>query len=213
MVEYLELEHFCHECNLVRDVEEMDSELTCKSCGGFFIEKRQILPSTGIESPPSPNIPEATIRPRNIRAFNLISFPVMLFSPSASFSESEGDRENFNQLLHNLFVQHQNKGTPPVAKLIIENLKDNKRTILNAVDTCTCPVCQDELSIGDKVIDLKCNHSFCEDCIIPWLEKHNSCPLCRMEMETDDPEYEKNRVSGVESQPNSSLENNNNNSS
>lgn len=49
--------------------------------------------------------------------------------------------------------------------------------------------CDDEKARTFRV--LPCNHSFHDCCILPWLEKTNSCPLCRHELKTDDEGYER----------------------
>ncbi len=52
--------------------------------------------------------------------------------------------------------------------------------------------CRDELDVGDEVQILPCNssHIFHPPCLAPWLKDHNSCPVCRHELPTDDWRYE-----------------------
>jgi hypothetical protein len=54
-----------------------------------------------------------------------------------------------------------------------------------------CSICLDSYVVGDTVARLKrdsheteshCNHWFHEDCILQWLETHQECPLCRVDM-------------------------------
>lgn len=42
-----------------------------------------------------------------------------------------------------------------------------------------CAVCRDDFSVGQNVLKLDCRHCYHAECLARWLEKHNSCPLCR----------------------------------
>ena len=59
-----------------------------------------------------------------------------------------------------------------------------------------CSICLDEFKLGDKCIKLPCSeeenhvfHSGDEVCsgIKPWLERNNTCPMCRKEFPNDNP--------------------------
>ena len=45
----------------------------------------------------------------------------------------------------------------------------------------------------DMIVRLWCGHIFHSDCVIPWLSKQNTCPLCRYELPSNNPKYELKR--------------------
>ncbi|MCD9646756.1 hypothetical protein HAX54_036913 [Datura stramonium] len=84
------------------------------------------------------------------------------------------------------------KGRPPAAKSVIENLplvalKDEK-------NKTACAVCKDEILVVEKVTELPCSHYYHWDCIVPWLNIRNTCPVCRQELPTDDADYERRKI-------------------
>ena len=79
---------------------------------------------------------------------------------------------------------------PPASKASIECLDTHLITPTEAALEKKCPVCLSLLDEEDEVKKMPCSHVFHSKCILPWLQKVNSCPVCRHELPTDDPEYE-----------------------
>ncbi|KAJ5924223.1 hypothetical protein N7466_008410 [Penicillium verhagenii] len=42
-----------------------------------------------------------------------------------------------------------------------------------------CAICLGPPELGDKIVVLECEHLFHRICIIDWLDRHPTCPLCR----------------------------------
>lgn len=85
-------------------------------------------------------------------------------------------------------------GTPPASKSAVKNLPTIKVTeeVQNS-EMNHCAVCQDDFEKYMEVKQMPCKHIYHSDCLLPWLELHNSCPVCRHELPTDDPDYENRR--------------------
>ncbi|KAI5669553.1 hypothetical protein M9H77_19406 [Catharanthus roseus] len=75
-----------------------------------------------------------------------------------------------------------------VAKLPVTTITEDTLTKLGA--EAHCAICQENLFVNDKMQELPCNHMFHPPCLKPWLDEHNSCPICRHELQTDDHAYE-----------------------
>lgn len=101
------------------------------------------------------------------------------------------------QLIQQLAENDPNRhGTPPAAKSAVAGLPDIKITeeLLDS-DSSQCAVCKDTFELGMEAKQIPCKHIYHKDCIMPWLELHNSCPVCRYELPTDDPDYENRKTS------------------
>ncbi len=61
-------------------------------------------------------------------------------------------------------------------------------------DQNSCIICTDCYKVNDKIIQLpQCKHFFHENCILHWLESHNTCPFCRKELPLEDKKEEDER--------------------
>lgn len=89
---------------------------------------------------------------------------------------------------------------PPASKEFVKNLKS--RLVTEHDEKCPICLAPNENLTTEKFLTLPCAHEFHDQCILPWLEKTNSCPLCRAEMMTDDAAYEERKKAKQRKQEN-----------
>lgn len=80
------------------------------------------------------------------------------------------------------------RGRPPAARSVVEILD-----VVSVPDDVACAVCKNDILLGEEGKQLPCFHLFHGECILPWLQIRNTCPLCRYELPTDDAIYEQRR--------------------
>uniref|UniRef100_A0A7C8YNF6 RING-type E3 ubiquitin transferase n=1 Tax=Opuntia streptacantha TaxID=393608 RepID=A0A7C8YNF6_OPUST len=100
------------------------------------------------------------------------------------------------QLIQQLAENDPNRyGTPPASKRSVQGLPNVVITEeLVKSDSNSCAVCMNEFEAGSEVKQMPCSHFYHSECLLPWLELHNSCPVCRYELPTDEPDYENRRA-------------------
>ncbi|KAK0740054.1 hypothetical protein B0T18DRAFT_490831 [Schizothecium vesticola] len=78
------------------------------------------------------------------------------------------------------------QGAPPASQAAIDALevKDVDDKMLSAEGGARCVVCVEDLTKGEKVTALPCQHFFHGECVVPWLKMHNTCPSCRGAVES-----------------------------
>lgn len=69
------------------------------------------------------------------------------------------------------------------ARTFISNLyvKRTTRALLKRLEngSSTCSLCLEEYGVNERVTTLPCEHMFHGDCIVKWLLRTDTCPLCR----------------------------------
>ncbi|XP_057952996.1 E3 ubiquitin-protein ligase AIP2 [Malania oleifera] len=138
---------------------------------------------------------------------NLLSTAASLFT--AESSQGHADDNNISEsaanILQELIASYENivpeilenggvaPRAPPaskevVAKLPVITVTDDVQTKLGK--EAECAICKENFVEGDSMQELPCKHMFHPPCLKPWLDEHNSCPICRHELQTDDHAYE-----------------------
>ncbi|KAG8371780.1 hypothetical protein BUALT_Bualt13G0123800 [Buddleja alternifolia] len=106
-----------------------------------------------------------------------------------------------DMLLQHLAENDPNRyGTPPAQKEAVEALP----TVKIVETPIQCSVCLEECEIGAEVKEMPCKHKFHSSCILPWLELHSSCPICRHQLPFDE-----SKLHPEETRNNTNDENNN----
>ncbi|XP_047318044.1 E3 ubiquitin-protein ligase SIRP1-like [Impatiens glandulifera] len=94
-------------------------------------------------------------------------------------------------LLQHLAENDPNRyGTPPAQKAVVETMPSVR---IND-NLSQCSVCLDDFEVGKEAKEMPCKHKFHSGCILPWLELHSSCPVCRYQLPLDEPKVDNNDI-------------------
>ncbi|XP_044127624.1 E3 ubiquitin-protein ligase RNF115 [Bufo gargarizans] len=112
------------------------------------------------------------------------------FSWSGMLHSNPGDyawgQSGLDSIVTQLLGQLENTGPPPADKEKISSLPTVTVTQEQVDMGLECPVCKDDYTVSEQVRQLPCNHFFHGDCIVPWLEMHDTCPVCRKSLNGED---------------------------
>jgi len=57
-----------------------------------------------------------------------------------------------------------------------------------------CSVCKCDFEMSEETIQLPCEHLFHSDCISQWLNQASTCPVCRLQLLSNDPKYNRRQT-------------------
>ncbi|XP_065221274.1 uncharacterized protein LOC135846227 [Planococcus citri] len=119
--------------------------------------------------------------PRNPQNFDG-GAPVLLVGNPGDYAWG---REGLDTIVTQLLNQMDSSGPPPLAKDKINELPFVSITAQQVSENMQCSVCWDSFKVTEKVRQLPCDHIYHDLCIVPWLELHGTCPICRKLLSDD----------------------------
>ncbi|XP_053680036.1 E3 ubiquitin-protein ligase Iruka-like [Anopheles nili] len=95
-------------------------------------------------------------------------------------------REGIDTIVTQLLNQMDSTGPPPLEK---ERIAEIPTVTINEEQVerkLQCSVCFEDFVVGESVRKLSCLHVYHDPCIIPWLELHGTCPICRKSLSPEE---------------------------
>jgi len=91
-------------------------------------------------------------------------------------------RGGLDAIITQLLNQMDGAGPPPMAAENIQSIPTVKINKDQMEKSSSCSVCWEDFTEGEEVRLLECGHCFHSGCIVPWLELHGTCPVCRKQL-------------------------------
>jgi len=95
-------------------------------------------------------------------------------------------REGLDTIVTQMLNQMETSGPPPLSSQRINEIPNVKITAEEVERKMQCSVCWDDFKLDETVRKLPCSHLYHENCIVPWLNLHSTCPICRKSLASDD---------------------------
>ncbi|KAJ1686785.1 hypothetical protein LUZ63_018175 [Rhynchospora breviuscula] len=89
---------------------------------------------------------------------------------------------SLEQLFEQLLINNDRRGPAPASRSAIDAMPMVRINNRHLRGESHCAVCMEKFELGTEVREMPCKHLYHSDCIVPWLVRHNSCPVCRKEL-------------------------------
>ncbi|KAL8494246.1 hypothetical protein ACS0TY_025153 [Phlomoides rotata] len=189
----------CYNCNYSFHIEptsttspSQPSSFRCPGC-----HHRHLIPYHTI-SLPLPPLPPPAIQTRN--SSYAPASDDFIYQSSDSEDESDSDEEyvegededeeeyESDNSAVSLTTPDSHPSTP-TSKSFVGSLPIKAFSSNSAPPLQSCTICMEDFVVNsDKSVtvnELPCEHYFHKDCIVEWLQRSNSCPLCRYKLPVD----------------------------
>ncbi|ODO06723.1 hypothetical protein I350_04082 [Cryptococcus amylolentus CBS 6273] len=102
-----------------------------------------------------------------------------VFPGGGNLGDYAGSDGEFQDILDRFMDAAGPQGSVPANDTVIEGLPrftfDEKS--LSQSQFKDCPVCKDDFQVDDAVVRIPCQHTFHDDCLVPWLKQNGTCPV------------------------------------
>jgi len=126
------------------------------------------------------NLGVQVMRPGGAGSFNL----------GSSFGDYVWGPNGLDNIITQLLNQLESTGPPPADRTKIDSIPVVTTTQKDVDENAECAVCRCEYTLGEESKRLPCDHMFHTSCIDPWLQLHDSCPICRCNLNGERPNME-----------------------
>lgn len=116
---------------------------------------------------------------------NLFGLPMNMFQIHGNPGDYAWGSGGLDAVISQLLNQLDGSGAPPAPADVIDSLPTVKIAQEQIDMKVQCSVCMEDYILGETVTKLPCEHLFHKDCIVPWLELHGTCPVCRKGLTND----------------------------
>lgn len=94
-------------------------------------------------------------------------------------------REGIDTVVTQLLNHMDSSGPPPLPKDKIAEIPTVEISETEVEQKLKCSVCWEDFKLQEAVRKLPCLHVYHENCIVPWLDLHGTCPICRKSLQLE----------------------------
>eukprot|EP01038_Epipyxis_sp_PR26KG_P005899 gene5899-8139_t len=180
--------YFCHACHRVFGLGNIDSpaDYCCPHCHSTFLEEIGARNSIqALRSSPYPD-PYGLRHPNHGQLSLEQTRRISNATAMLRLLESQL-RDELEHLQHafetaNIRANGAQNKPKKMTKAMSIQLKNRVINLDMICSQPSCPICSEDLILGNYITQLPCSHIFHKSCVLPWLDMKQNCPICRSEL-------------------------------